>query len=408
MTKKVILILDFGRKLLLCAAGLFAVTVPAASGMVQATQAPAQPPAENTGAQNSANDIAGTWQGTLQAGRELRTVLKITKADTGYKVTLYSIDQGGQGLPAATAAFQVPNFKFAIPMIDGSYEGKLSVDGSALSGTFTQGGRSLALNLKRATQQTAWVIPEPPPRLPPMAADANPAFEVATIKPSKPDAPGKMFRVNGRTFTTLNTTPAELISFAYGVHARQIVGGPAWLETDKYDLEGQPEGEGAPSDKQWKGMIQKLLAERFKLTFHHDKKELSVYALVVGKTGPKLTKSEGDPSGLPGMFFTGPGKLSSRNASMTDFAGLMQSAVLDRPVIDQTELKGRFDFPLKWTPDETQFASFGMKIPPPADPASAPPGLFTAIQEQLGLKLEATKVPVDVLAIDHVEKPSAN
>jgi uncharacterized protein (TIGR03435 family) len=133
-----------------------------------------------------------------------------------------------------------------------------------------------------------------------------------------------------------------------------------------------------------------------------------VYALTVGKTGSKLVKSEGDPNGLPGLFFRGLGALNVRNATMTDFTGLMQAAVLDRPVVDQTGLPGRYDFTLNWTPDETQFASMGVSVPPPADNAAAPPDLFTAIQEQLGLKLEATKAMVDILVIDRVAKPSAN
>ena len=156
-------------------------------------------------------------------------------------------------------------------------------------------------------------------------------------------------------------------------------------------------------------MVQKMLADRFKLSFHHDTKELSVYVLSVAKGGPKLAKSEGDPNGLPGLFFRGrPGDLGVRNATMADFTGLMQSAVLDRPVVDQTELKGRYDFTLNWTPDESQFAGLGAKIPPPTDTANAPPNLYTAIQEQIGLKLEATKAPADVMIIDHVEKPSEN
>jgi uncharacterized protein (TIGR03435 family) len=200
----------------------------------------------------------------------------------------------------------------------------------------------------------------------------------------------------------------ELITFAYGLQSKQIVGAPDWMQSDKWDLDAQPDGEGQPNDKQWKAMLQKLIADRFKLTSHRDQKELSVYALVVGKNGSKLTKSEGDPNGLPGLFFRGLGNLPARNATMADFAGLLQGAVLDRPVVDRTGLTGRFDFVLKWTPDETQFTSFGIKIPPPSDPASAPPGLFTAIQEQLGLKLDSTKAPVEVLMIDHVEKPSEN
>ena len=156
-------------------------------------------------------------------------------------------------------------------------------------------------------------------------------------------------------------------------------------------------------------MVQKLLADRFKLTFHHDKKELSVYAIVVGKTGPKLTKSEGDPNGLPSLFFRGLGVLPARNATMADFAGVMQSAVLDRPVVDKTGLAGRFDFTLTWTPDEFQFESLGVKVPPSADNAAALPDLFTAIQQQLGLKLEGRKGPVEVLVVDHIEKaPTEN
>jgi len=192
------------------------------------------------------------------------------------------------------------------------------------------------------------------------------------------------------------------------LHARQIAGGPAWLETDKYDVTGQPDIVGLPNVAQMRLMVQKLLADRFKLTFHREKKELSVYALVVGAKGPMLTKSAGDPNGLPGLIFRGLGVLPVQNATMADFAGVMQTAVLDRPVVDQTGLTGRYDFTLRWTPDETQFAGMGIRVPPPTGDASAAPGLFTAIQEQLGLKFEATKAPVDVLVVDHAERPTDN
>jgi uncharacterized protein (TIGR03435 family) len=156
-------------------------------------------------------------------------------------------------------------------------------------------------------------------------------------------------------------------------------------------------------------MVQKLLAERFQFSIHHDKRELSIYALSVAKGGPKLAKSEGDPNGLPALFFRGKlGDLTVRNANMADFAGLMQAAVLDRPVVNQTGLEGKYDFTLNWTPDDSQFSGMGAKIPPPTDSADAPPNLYTAIQEQIGLKLDATKAPTDVLVIDKVEKPSAN
>ena len=355
-----------------------------------------------------AQDVTGIWQGTLQAGKqELRTVVKISKADSGLKAVFYSIDQSGQGV-AGAIALQGSTVKISVPSIGGTYEGKLSADATSITGAWTQGGSPMPLNLKHVTEETAWPIPEPPVRLKPMAADASPVFEVATIKPGNPEAQGKGIMVRGRNFSTINTSLSDLITFAYGLHARQITGGPAWLESEKYDLVAKPDGEGQPNDKQWKGMVQKLLADRFKLTFHRDKKELSVFAIVVGKNGPKLTKSAGDPNGLPGLFFRGLGDLPARNATMADFAGVMQRAVLDRPVVDQTGLSGRFDFELKWTPDEFQFSGMGIKVPPPGDNPNAPPDLETAMRDELGLNLVSTKAPVEVLVIDKVEKPSAN
>ncbi len=355
-----------------------------------------------------AQDITGIWQGTLQAGNDLRVVIKISKGDGGgLKAILYSIDQGGQGMSASAMTLQGSAVKMSVPAIVGTYEGKLSADGNSITGTWTQGEKPLPLNLQRANSETAWSIPARAPRPKPMPADASPVFEVATIKPSKPEALGKGFQVRGRRLITINTSLSDLIGFAYGLQARQIAGGPAWAETDKYDLNAQPDGEGQPNDRQWKIMMQKLLADRFKLKFHREKKELPVYAIVVAKSGPKLTRSEGDPNGLPSLFFRGLGVLPARNATIADFAGLMQTTVLDRPVVDQTGLSGRYDFTLTWTPDEFQFPGLGVKIPPPSDNAVAP-DLFTAMQQQLGLKLESTKAPVEILVIDSVEKPSEN
>ena len=353
-----------------------------------------------------AQDVTGTWQGTLQTPQQaLRIVIKISKADTGLKAVMYSIDQGAQ--LAGTATQQGSTVKISVPGIGGAYEGKLDADGVVLVGTWTQGGAPMPMNLKHVTSEAAWPIPEPaPPKR--MAADANPAFDVASIKPSRPDAQGKAITVRGREFLTINTSLSDLIAFAYGVHARQITGGQAWLESDKYDIVAKPDEEGLPNEKQLKIMPQKLMADRFKLAFHHDKKELSVYAITVGKTGPKLTKSESDPNGLPGLGFRALGDLAARNANMADFAGLMQGAVLDLPVVDQTEISGRFDFTLKWTPEEGQFAGMGIKVPPPSEDPAAPPNLFTAIQEQLGLKLVSTKALAEIFVIDHVERPSAN
>jgi uncharacterized protein (TIGR03435 family) len=393
--------LDRTKRFLLSAAGLLALAAPVVFGVVHATVSQAQSPPKST-----TSDLSGTWQGTLQAGRGLRAVIKISKADGQLKAIFYSIDQGGQPIPVTSIALEKSAVNFSIQGLDVTYLGTLNPDGNSIAGSFTQNGQAHALNLERVAEEDAWPIPA---SLQPMAADANPEFEVVTIKASDPNnRTVKQFRRYGRHVFTINTNVNDLITYAYGLHEKQIVGGPAWLNIDKFDIDGVPDVEGGADYRQGKGMLQKLLADRFKLTFHRDKQELSVYALVVGKDGPKLTQDTGGPRGVPGSNFNRPGVAGVRNGTMGDFASWMQDYVLDRPVVDQTGLKGTFDFELKWTPDESQYGGRGIRVPPPADNADAPPDLFTAIQEQLGLKLDATKASVNVLVIDHVEKPSPN
>jgi len=132
-----------------------------------------------------------------------------------------------------------------------------------------------------------------------MATDANPSFDVATIKPSVPGTQGKGFGFRGGHFVTLNTDLNDLIAFAYGLHTKQIVNAPAWFGTELYDIEGKPDAEGRPNMKQMGIMVQKLLTDRFKLTFHRDKQELSVYVIGVASGGPKMTKSTAGPDECP-------------------------------------------------------------------------------------------------------------
>jgi uncharacterized protein (TIGR03435 family) len=241
-----------------------------------------------------------------------------------------------------------------------------------------------------------------------MAATADPAFEVATIKPSKPDAQGHAITWDGTRFITKNTSLSALISFAYGVHPKQILGQPAWFDSEKFDISAKPDTPGAPNKQQLQAMTKKLLADRFQLKFHNEKKDLPAYVLVPGKGAPKLTAAAADAGSLPGLFFRGLGKLVVHNGNMDDFTEIMQEAVLDRPVVDHSGITGRWDFTLDWTPDESQFSGLGIKVPPPTDKADAPPPLFTAIQEQLNLKLDATRTAVQVMVIDHVERSSEN
>ena len=362
----------------------------------------------------TATGIAGMWQGTLHLPqRDLRIVAKITDDGGAVKATMYSIDQSGQGIPASSASFAGGEFKFAVQMIDGSYDGKMGSDGKSITGTWTQGTNSMPLVLERTTPETEWTIPAPPPRIPPMPADAKPGIEVATIKPTEPGARGTYLIFRGADLQVANFSLEHLVMFAYGLQEKQIAGAPDWMSADKFDIDAKPDTPGVPNEQQLRMMVQRLLADRFALQVHSEQKEMAAYVLTVGKDGPKMTKDTDNPNGLPGLFFRQVGSpiiLTVQNATMREFCGLMQSTVLDRPVVDRTGLEGRWNFLLKWTADETQFA--GMRVPPPAanaaDSGDAPPPLFTALPEQLGLKLEAQKTQVPVVVIDHVDHPSPN
>jgi uncharacterized protein (TIGR03435 family) len=360
-----------------------------------------------------AQNISGTWQGTLQTPqRALRMVMKVTRADDeGLKAMFYSIDQNGRGISGNAVSLQGATFKATIPAVGGSYEGKLSADGTTINGTFTQGS-PLPLNFLKATPSTEWAIPEPPPPPRLMAADAEPSFEVATIKPSNPDTPGQAINVGrggGNAFTTLNTPLSELIKFAYGIHARQVTGGPSWIELDRFDILAKPDTPGIPNVTQLRSMVQKLLAARFGLEFHREKKELSAYVITVDKAGVKITKVEGNRGNLPGFGGRGPGAIGVRNSTMTEFADFLQARILERPVVDQTGLKDRYDFTLEWKPDTAQLAASAGPNPP-ALPQNIEdrPDLLTAMRQQLGLKVESGKAPVEVLVIDKVSKPTEN
>ncbi len=355
-----------------------------------------------------AQDMVGTWQGTLKApnGKELKMVSKISRAATEkLAATFYAIDQGGQAIPAGAVTQQGAALKIDIPAIGGSYEARLSGDGNTLTGTFNQGA-PLPLVLVRATPETAWTIPEPLPPPKVMAADIDPAFEVATIKPANPDRPGQSILVDrAGMFTTTNTSLKDLMIFAYGVHPGQIQGLPSWAESDKYDIVGKPDHEGMGNDTQIRSMMKKLLAERFNLALHRENKELSAFTLNLGKSGPKLTVNE-TGGNLPGFGGRGPGSIGVRNSTMEQFAGFLQARIVDRPVVDKTGLKGKYDFTLTWRPD--QLGPTPANAPPPPADLESRPDIFTAMQEQLGLRFQAEKTGVEVLVVDKASKPDDN
>jgi uncharacterized protein (TIGR03435 family) len=228
---------------------------------------------------------------------------------------------------------------------------------------------------------------------PQTAAVDRPAFEVASIKPHLP-GPGPM-RVtssaeNGR-INYVNMTLKGCIRAAYGLRPYQISGGPAWFASERYDIVAKAAGRA--TEEQMMPMLQALLADRFKLAVHHESKELPIYVLVVAKNGPKIheVKDNGDGAEIDS---DDEHPITARNVSMTQLAGILsRGSQTDRPVFDQTGLKGVFNFALRFATD---------------DASGDTPDIFSALQEQLGLKLVPSRGPVEIFVIDHVEKPSVN
>lgn len=273
-------------------------------------------------------------------------------------------------------------------------------------------------------------------------------FEVASIKPNK--SAGQMMRImfSPGGFNGDNIPIADLIKTAYDMQYNQIIGAPGWLNSDHYDVEAKMDSETADAvhkmneedgRKARQQMLRALLADRMKLVIHRETREQPLYELVVAKNGSKLQEAKpGDnhPNGIKGpdgvahggMMRMGRGEVTGQGLPVSSLAHLL-TMQLGRTVVDKTGLTGKYDFTLHWTPDESQGGMFrGPGLGPGTDPApggatTAGPGgpasadnssrdsgptIFTAIQEQLGLKLESAKGPVEVIVIDHVERPSEN
>lgn len=283
------------------------------------------------------------------------------------------------------------------------------------------GGLLLAL-LWMAPAATQRLVAQPP--APPALS-----FDVATIKPTKPDAAGGMLVMNDDKFETEGQTLKMIIKFAYSLNMgadQQISGGPDWVGSTKFDIQAKEDPDTIAALKKIageqrvdviRGMVRGLLADRFKLKVHPETRVLPVYALVLAKGGSKMTPSvetpapaDGSrPKGWQGLSMKERGQLEGRSANIGMFSGVLarQPEIGGRMVVDQTGLTGKYDFILKWTPD----TSLGTSSPAheggvATDPSG--PSLFTALQEELGLRLDSTKAPVDTIVIDSAEMPSEN
>jgi len=243
---------------------------------------------------------------------------------------------------------------------------------------------------------------------PSRAQEKTPApkeFEVASIKPSAPGSRGIRVQIApGGRLDAGNITVKFLIQQAYNVKDFQISGGPGWINSERYDLVAKADGDVGRME-QIRPLIQKLLADRFQLTVHRDTKELPIYALVVGKNGSKLKESAANGPGP--QIRMGRGLINGQGMGMEMFANQLSNAI-GRTVLDKTDLKGQYDIKLEFTPEDGpgHGPGDGPEAAPPPD--TTVPSIFTALQEQLGLKLESSKGPVQIIVIDRIEKPTEN
>ena len=239
-----------------------------------------------------------------------------------------------------------------------------------------------------------------------------PKFEVATVKPNSADDHRIMIGIQpGGRFQATGVTLKLLMTQAYNVRDFQIEGGPGWITTERFDILAKAEaGADRIPPEQFRPMLAALIEDRFQIKLHRETKEMPVYTLVAGKNGPKLQANAGEPG--PRMQM-GRGQLIGKKVPMTMLVQQL-SQQLGRPVVDKTDLKGEYDFKLVWTPQPGEggamFAPPGGPGGPEGPPLSDPdgPSIFSAIQEQLGLKLESEKGPVEILVLDRVEKPTEN
>ena len=260
-------------------------------------------------------------------------------------------------------------------------------------------------------QTSASQRPTSPPT-PVSAVVAPPAFEVSTVKENKSGSSGSSSNSRDGRFTATNVSLKNLLQYqAYGVPESRIFGGPKWISSERFDIEAKTDSATTdrlrtlPPDQrriQRQAMFQQLMAERFKLAVHWETRELPVYALTVAKSGSKLQASTKPGSGTSsghGLFTADGMTLAEISQSLTQEL----ATELGRVVIDKTGIAGRYDVTLKWTPNAD-----GAAADNETEDTSSGPSIFTALQEQLGLKLESTKGPVQVLVIDHIEMPSEN
>ena len=320
----------------------------------------------------------GLWAGTDVTGSWSGTMFSITFKQDGGKIS-------GSGGPdpkeqyAFTGTVDGDHILFKV----GAFDFDLRAVGDELKGQMKAGDHTMEVALKRVEALKSRVAPT--------------AFEVASIKPNISGSRGSSTHsAPGGEIIMENVSLKQVVMMAYDVR-NFTFSGPDWMDTVRFDIVAKPP---SPVNRdEMKVLIRSLLAERFKLVIHRETKTLSAYELLVAKGGLKIKEVEPGPGGASSNTNGGKALLNAQRMTMARFADLLGTR-LDRPVVDKTEVPGAFDIKVEWTVDENQSGD--------GDPSAAP-SIFTALQEQVGLRLVAQKLPVEIVVVERVEKlPTEN
>jgi uncharacterized protein (TIGR03435 family) len=345
-----------------------------------------------------AQTALGNWQGTLQDNPAPRIILSLSKLPDGsVRALLYKPERwGNSNIPVKSVQIDGPHVKLDVGFYEMRFDGTVAPDGKTLTGTWSEDKKTYPLILRLAALDDLWI--KPGSNVHAMDPHADPSFEVATIKPSAPDAKGLRFHRRTHNFQAKNATLSDIISLAFDLRERQIENAPEWFKSDHFDIDAIADTPGDPSEEQDSIMLRKLLADRFGLKFHMVKKDFPVLALRADKKPaalqpPSLDQlriiTSADPDGTISVMF--------QHTSMAALCETLMGFIPQRQVIDETGIAGFYDF--------TAHLPAGFFEMTDKDEANS---LAVDAVKALGFRLEPTHAQLDVMIIDHIDKPSPN
>jgi uncharacterized protein (TIGR03435 family) len=354
-----------------------------------------------TSAQTNAQSIVGTWQGTLTTGaNNPRIAITLQKkADGPLHGGLKWIDSDF-GFAFSSVNFSPPEVTLAQDMSNMTFRGQLSADGKSIAGTLTQGKQSFPLTLSLATSDTLWRPTGPAP----MPANADPSYDVATIKPASPEEIHPVFDPQAPEFRATGTSAGELIKIVYKIRGRQIINMPPWVADSKFDIVAKPDTPGVPSEDQTRVMVRKLLTERFHLVCHTGTQDFPALVMTLNSKGPAPKPSDPDFNGHNGGFLKQDGGdflLQLSGITMPQFLKTLMDRYRDKQIVDETGLTGIYDITLRLPVAALQgIGDGGAEDEVGSD--------YIGAAEKAGFKFTSKKTPLPVVVIDHIDPPTPN